>query len=68
MQVSDVEAVLVDIKEKAKHDYDYIDAHEFEDQLMIRVLRAIVGGCDNGPELAKAALKSLDIEFIHHYA
>jgi len=80
MQVSDVEALLVAIRAHLE-EAPIIDngveigqspprcwaAHELEDAMTEKVLRAIAEGCDNGPELAKTALKSLDIEFDHWY-
>ncbi len=61
MQVSDVEALLADIQAKAKDDDEA--AHGMRDDLLVAVLEATAAECTNSPELAREALKSLDIEF-----
>lgn len=42
---------------------DYEAAHSMEDRLWAEVLSAIADGADGAPELARAALKSQNIDF-----
>ena len=61
MTVDDVKATLDSIRGKTK---DWEAAHSMEDALFADVLRAIAKGkCSDPKAIAKAALKSLDIDF-----
>lgn len=52
----EVEAIRADASDDER-------AHGNEDVLHQRVLRAIADGADNAPELAREALRTLDIDF-----
>mgnify|MGYP001574831754 CR=1 FL=1 len=58
MTVDDVEAKLVQIEQVLD---DTEAAHCLEDDLHVEVLRAIGEGADNAQDLAKSALKTLEL-------
>ena len=60
MTVQDVEDQVANIRAVAGDDEA---AHSWEDQLRQSVLEAIANGADNPADLARAALKTSDIEF-----
>lgn len=65
MTIEDVQDKLRVIQDVAG---DNEDAHQAQDALLVEVLRAIVDGCPNSPEMAKEALKVLEIDFDRWYA
>jgi hypothetical protein len=65
MNVGEVEKAITEI-EAARADHER--AHGLEDELYIRVLKAIAAGTRTPRALAKAALAAQNIKFFRHTA
>jgi hypothetical protein len=63
MTVAEIEWAIAVIAQAGIADKDDEVAHILEDELHGKVLDAIGGGAPNGPELARAALKSMTLDF-----
>lgn len=66
MTVKDVTDTVRAIESMAETDWEC--AHSLEDQLHRKILHAIANGAENPQELAKAALKTKNIQFTRHCA
>lgn len=66
MTIEEIEKLVEKVKETSFFEDE--GAHELEDELHQNVLKAIAGGASNPAELARAALKTCEIEFHRWYS